>query len=451
MTKQESPSDQGKLPGKDLYDQSGLRESSNTDDKIDKSSQNIELLAYFDALSNTQRSEILCNLRADKEEGEFMNNAIKTEHIEATQDEIAKAELYNNIMKEWRKQNLWLKYGFSTVPSHSLALGLQITLSSHNEHDLCETKIIIGKEERGNDAITRKKTRDKVVKSLEPKISAGNLSRLLTSTDIAEYDVTAEALSWQSTLKNICKFCMQYNMMSLLLIPQNVDLSKPTVVAKARHFKNAIDDWQSLDDKDYFEWQEFLLGYGSYEETTSDNWLNNILLLSMEKTLRAEVESDIVSIPKEQRGSISTLRCIIKRMVMKNQEAKDALKNYIRDFDITKFPGENVPTTCLHLNAVARALDDSDLPSNTIRKVLKGFGKSSTKSFNDFCSSQIALRRGCFYANIMKGKSLQSQLSSLLNDIEATYLDLVAGNKMGRNCGLTCFIIIHYQSSRRCR
>ncbi len=114
---------------------------------------------------------------------------------------------------------------------------------------------------------------------------------------------------------------------------------------------------------------------------------------------------------------------------MKNQEAKDALENYIRDFDITKFPGENVPTACLRLNAVARALGDGDLPSNTIHKVLEGFGKSSTKSFNDFCSSRIALRRGCFYANIMKDKSLQYQLSSLLNDIEATCLDLVGGNK----------------------
>jgi hypothetical protein len=222
---------------------------------------------------------------------------------------------------------------------------------------------------------------------------------------------------------------MQYNMMSLLLIPQHVDLSKPNLVAKANHFKNAIDDWQTLEDKEYFEWQEFLLHYGSYEETTSDNWLDKVLLISMETTLRAEVESDIVSIPKQQRGSISTLRCIIKRVVMKNQKANDALENYIRDFDITKFPGENVPTACLCLNAIARALGDSDLPSNTIRKVLEGFGKSSTKFFNDFCSSQIALRCGSFYTNIMKGKSLQSQLSNLLNDIEATDLDLVGGNK----------------------
>jgi hypothetical protein len=46
-----------------------------------------------------------------------------------------------------------------------------------------------------------------------------------------------------------------------------------------------------------------------------------------------------------------------------------------------------------------------------------------------FCSSQIALPCGSIYANIMKKSSLQSQLSILLGDIKATYLDLVGGNK----------------------
>jgi hypothetical protein len=226
-----------------------------------------------------------------------------------------------------------------------------------------------------------------VVKPLEPKISAGNLSRLLTSNDIADYDVAADALSWQSSLKNIRKFCTQYDMLSLLLIPQNVDLSSPQLVVKASHFKDAIDDWKTLVDEDYFAWQEFLLHHGSKEDTTSDNWLDDVLLLSMETTLHAEVESDVFSIPKERRGSITTLRCIIKRMVIKNQEARDALENYIKSFDITTFPGKNVPTACLRLKAVACTLGNNDLPSNTIRKVLDGFGKSSTKSFNEFCSS----------------------------------------------------------------
>ena len=39
------------------------------------------------------------------------------------------------------------------------------------------------KNERGKDAIQRKKTRDKVVQALKPEISAGNISRILTSTN----------------------------------------------------------------------------------------------------------------------------------------------------------------------------------------------------------------------------------------------------------------------------
>ena len=218
-------------------------------------------------------------------------------------------------------------------------------------------------------------------------------------------------------------------MLALLLIPQNVELSAPNIVAKARTFKNAIDDWKSLEDKDYFEWQEFILRYGSFEDTTSDSWIDDVLFLSMDKTLRIEVESDITNIHPRQCGSISTLRCIIKRMVMKIQEAKDALENYICNFDITKFPGENVPTACLRLNAVAQARGDEDLPSNTICKVREGFSISSTISFNDFCSSQIALRCSSIYLDMVKKSSLQSQLSILLGDIETNYLDLVGGNK----------------------
>jgi hypothetical protein len=98
-----------------------------------------------------------------------------------------------------------------------------------------------------------------------------------------------------------------------------------------------------MDDQDYFLWQEFILCFGTAIEIQSDNWLDDVLHLSMEKTLCAEVELDINSIPKHQHGLITTLNCIIKQMVVKNQEAKDALENYIRSFDITKFPGKFSP------------------------------------------------------------------------------------------------------------
>ncbi len=53
----------------------------------------------------------------------------------------------------------------------------------------------------------------------------------------------------------------------------------------------------------------------------------------------------------------------MKCMVVKNQEARDALEMYIKNFDITNFPGENVPIACLWIKAVATALGDDDLPT----------------------------------------------------------------------------------------
>ena len=110
-------------------------------------------------------------------------------------------------------------------------------------------------------------------------------------------------------------------MTSLMMIPQGVDLSKPHHVATATRFNDAIEDWHELSDADYFAWQEFVLRHGTDIKLESDNWLDNVLHLSMERTLHSEIESDPNSIPKHQCGSVTTLCCIIKRMVVRNQEA----------------------------------------------------------------------------------------------------------------------------------
>jgi hypothetical protein len=250
---------------------------------------------------------------------------------------------------------------------------------------------------------------------------------MLTSIEADKYDIAADALSWQTILKSICCFCTQYNMISLIMIPHGVGLSEPHHVAKATRFYDAIEDWHELSDADYFAWQEFVLWHGTKIELGSDNWLDDVLHCSMEKTLHSEIESDLNSIPKNQRGSVTTLCCIIKRMVVRNQEAQDALENYIKTFDTTYFPGKNVPIACLRLKAVARALGEKGLLTNAEQRVLEDFAKSSTSSFNEFCASQIALGHGSFYDKLMSNNSLQTQLNDVLNDLESTYLDLVGG------------------------
>jgi hypothetical protein len=77
-------------------------------------------------------------------------------------------------------------------------------------------------------------------------------------------------------------------------------------------------------------------------------------------------------------------------MVVRNQEVGNALQNYIKTFDNTNFPKENVPTACLHLKAVACTLGDNDFPTNVVRKVLEDFAKSSTTHLKNFVQVKLS-------------------------------------------------------------
>jgi hypothetical protein len=79
--------------------------------------------------------------------------------------------------------------------------------------------------------------------------------------------------------------------------PSGRDLAQPYQVAKATLFKDAINDWQVLNNGVYFNWQEFILRSGTNVKIESVNWLDDTLQMSLEKTLHVEVESDLCSLP----------------------------------------------------------------------------------------------------------------------------------------------------------
>lgn len=54
----------------------------------------------------------------------------------------------------------------------------------------------------------------------------------------------------------------------------------------------------------------------------------------MEPMVHAEVESDMVNMPKQQHGAITTLHLIIKCIVALNQEAKDALEKELDRYSL---------------------------------------------------------------------------------------------------------------------
>jgi hypothetical protein len=120
-----------------------------------------------------------------------------------------KPKRWRSTIVSWKngKNEIALKYRSKKIVSHELQSGLLISLAPRSDKDLGAVNIILCKQDCGTDAIARKKARDKVVKALEPKIAAGNISCMLTSDDATNYDVAADTLSWQTTLKSISCFC----------------------------------------------------------------------------------------------------------------------------------------------------------------------------------------------------------------------------------------------------
>ncbi len=125
------------------------------------------------------------------------------------------------------------------------------------------------------------------------------------------------------------------------------------------------------------------------------------------------------------------LRSSIKRMGIRNQEAWDALEEYIKMFDIRNFPGENVPIACLKLKAVVTVLSNK-LPSHAVCTILEGFAHASTKSFLSVCESKIAMRSDNIYASLLKTIPLFNQVMLMLNDLEQKY-NSSHGKEIGGN------------------
>jgi hypothetical protein len=85
-------------------------------------------------------------------------------------------------MQSWSHHDIWQQEcSLSWTP-----VKLLINLTAGTDKDLGDVNIILCQHNRGSDAILCKKTREKVVKSLDLKILAGNISHLLTSTAVAE-------------------------------------------------------------------------------------------------------------------------------------------------------------------------------------------------------------------------------------------------------------------------
>jgi len=201
-------------------------------------SEETEFMSYLDKIPPEERAVLLRTLRTTQGSEDTSKTRLASEFASAVSEEHKDGD--ENDVKPPAVVSASTLAAAKAVPARQLHTGLLFSLVPRNDDDLNSVDVILRKNDRGADAIARKKTRDKIVKALDPKLSANNISRIITATDAASFDVAADALAWQSHLQNIRKFCVQYDMVSLLQIPTDVDFSKPVSVAPATRFKDAI-------------------------------------------------------------------------------------------------------------------------------------------------------------------------------------------------------------------
>jgi hypothetical protein len=133
--------------------------------------------------------------------------------------------------------------------------------------------------------------------------------------------------------------------LSIIMIPHRITSAfTPASITSLTKWLHAINNFDHLEVHQYLAWQVFILRHGTDIEIESNDWLKGTVLQSMEVTLCAEVESDLQGLHDNHRSAVAMLRFIIKHLIIRNQEAWDALEDYVKTFDICNFPGKNVPT-----------------------------------------------------------------------------------------------------------
>ena len=316
------------------------------------------------------------------------------------------------------------------APGRLLSSGLQVRAAPRTASALATVKVAISKSVgRGVTPAERQKTRKTVVQKLSPQLACTNITRMLSVSAHKNYDIADDAQLWQFALKTIDNYAQTYDMTSIFMMPNRFDLHDSSSIHASTQYTNLLTDYSEIDRADILDWQEYLFRYGSDVDVESDNWMEETLRLSMEQTLKTEVLSDMEELPRTQRGAISMYYLMTKRMVVRNQEAKDAMLEWFNTFDIRNYDNQDVSGACIRIMAIARALGNDALPTNAVRRILNGFSHASNDTFKDLCNTTSAMMSSSLYAQGLKALSTSSRLRTILSDLESKYLELLGGKK----------------------
>ena len=293
-------------------------------------------------------------------------------------------------------------------------------------NELVTSRVVVKKEDRGDSARDIQRTRERVIKALELKLSTPKYEEVLDATK--ELDLADYSNNWQQAIEGFYEWAHRFDVIDIFQVPDNFDPADPTSIVTCNVWTNLIRKFDEIPLDDVKEWQVFLNCWSGPLERQSSDWAVDVLKISTEKNLLSQVNQDYTRLPSEQRGACTYYKLIVSRIVIRTHEAKIALQNYITNFDIRNFDGENVSMAVMRIKAVLTSLTEKDVPSNALTKITKGFSSASQEDFKNLCITQSAQFATPLYKMAFEKYSITQQIYITLETFEARYQEILTAN-----------------------
>lgn len=283
------------------------------------------------------------------------------------------------------------------VTGHELSSGLEM-LSARRTSAQAARAGVASKHKRGDTELQRLKTKQVVVKKVPGGLGVSKIMQVLASNNPAEFNLAVDAQTHQVSLRTLRDVFYGHDMVTPFMIPKHFDLDDPSSVKGP--YVNLLETPTLISDEKVYDWMRFLKKFAAQVELESALWAGEIIEMSMDPELKARVHDDLEELPENVKGGVTLFKIMTKHMIMQSQEITDGLHEWIRNFDIRQYDGENITVAVGHCKAVLRALESSGVPTNAPRAFLDGFAKASTPEFVQLCVS---------LATTLKSPLLQSQ------------------------------------------
>ena len=285
---------------------------------------------------------------------------------------------------------------------------------------------MLTKHNQGTTPIDLLKHRKTVCVAIKPGFVSNSVICIMSQNEIDTHDIAMECQQWQLALTSFAKWVARFDMLAPFQMPSTFDSSffdHPDKVLKTTSFINILDNWRNLTPDTVYLWQGWLNVYASAADTISMEWCEEILDLSLDGDLKGKVEDTLREVDTNNKGAVTTYFLVTQCLVVQNQEATDAMLDYLKNFSILNYAGQNVSIACRRIMAIARALQD-DLPPNTVSLILDGFAQASTPKFKQTCANFTAMLDISDFEWDMRKQGTYLHLLKVLKDLERKFTGL---------------------------